>query len=112
MSPGKWNGDRCRPGPFQRRAAAGRKHSSEDREPEPVRDAGKRQTRSARGAHPFRHYSVFGCLMTLVAMINLLLWLATGIMWHVATYSKGGWDAVIILLTSIVALAELLFEHK
>jgi hypothetical protein len=50
--------------------------------------------------------------MTLVAMINLLLWLATGIMWHVATYSKGGWDAVIILLTSIVALAELLFEHK
>jgi hypothetical protein len=55
--------------------------------------------------------SLLSCLMALVAMTHLLLWFAKGIMWRVASYSKGAWAAVVILVTLLFALADIVLKR-
>lgn len=49
-------------------------------------------------------------LMLAAGVAHLSVWSVKGIMWRVATYSKGAWAAIIIVISTLFALADILLK--
>jgi hypothetical protein len=54
--------------------------------------------------------SLLACVLIILGGVRLWLWFARKVMWRVATYSKGAWTAVVVLLTALLAVADVLVK--
>lgn len=54
---------------------------------------------------------LLACILVAAAIVRCLLWFVRKVMWRIATHSKEAWAAILVLLTGLLAVADVLMKR-